>query len=49
MSRIPRMAYEVLKMERQNRLMSLNGYGANVIDWVPDIDLAQALLQVKKG
>jgi hypothetical protein len=29
--------------------MSLNGYGANVIDWVPDIDLAQALLQVKKG
>ena len=48
-SRIPRMAYEVLKMERQNRLMSLNGYGANVIDWVPDIDLAQALLQVKKG
>jgi uncharacterized protein (DUF58 family) len=46
-SRIPRMAYEVLKLERQNRLTAISGYGAKVIDWTPSIDLSQALLQVK--
>lgn len=46
-SRIPRMSYEVLKLERQNRLTAIAGYGAKVIDWMPDIELSQALLQVK--
>ena len=46
-SRIPRMSYEVLKLERQNRLTAISGYGAKVIDWMPDIELSQALLQVK--
>ena len=46
-SRIPRMSYEVLKLERQNRLTAITGYGAKVIDWMPDIELSQALLQVK--
>ncbi len=48
-SRIPRMSYEVLKLERQNRLTAISGYGAKVIDWMPDIELSQALLQVKTG
>jgi uncharacterized protein (DUF58 family) len=46
-SRIPRLSYEVLRMERQNRLTSLAGAGAQVIDWMPDMDLAQALMQVR--
>ena len=46
-SRIPRMSYEVLKLERQNRLTALSGYGAKVIDWMPDVELSQALLQVR--
>lgn len=46
-SRIPRMSYEVLKLERQNRLTALAGFGARVIDWLPDVELSQALLQVK--
>jgi uncharacterized protein (DUF58 family) len=46
-SRIPRMSYEVLKLERQNRLTSLAGSGAQVIDWMPDMDLSQALMQVR--
>ena len=48
-SRIPRMSYEVLKLERQNRLTAISGYGAKVIDWMPDVELSQALLQVRKG
>ena len=46
-SRIPRMSYEVLKLERQNRLTAISGYGAKVIDWMPDVELSQALLQVR--
>ena len=46
-SRVPRMAYEVLKLERQNRLTTLAGFGAQIIDWLPDVDLSQALLQVR--
>ena len=46
-SRIPRMSYEVMKLERQNRLSAVAGYGARVIDWMPDVELSQALLQVK--
>lgn len=46
-SRIPRMSYEVMKLERQNRLTALAGFGARVIDWMPDVELSQALLQVK--
>ena len=46
-SRIPRMSYEVLKLERQNRLTSLAGFGSQVIDWMPVMDLSQALLQVR--
>lgn len=46
-SRIPRMSYEVMKLERQNRLTALAGFGARVIDWMPDTELSQALLQVK--
>ena len=46
-SRIPRMAYEVLKLERQNRLTAISGYGAKVIDWTPSVDLSEALLQVR--
>jgi uncharacterized protein (DUF58 family) len=46
-SRIPRMSYEVLKIERQNRMTSLAGFGGQVIDWMPDMDLSQALLQVR--
>ena len=46
-SRIPRMSYEVLKLERQNRLTTLAGSGAQVIDWMPDMDLSQAILQVR--
>ena len=41
-SRIPRTSYEVLKLERQNRLTALAGFGARV-------ELSQALLQVKMG
>mgnify|MGYP001193332158 FL=1 len=41
------MSYEVLKLERQNRLTAVSGYGAKVIDWMPDVELSQALLQVK--
>ena len=48
-SRIPRTSYEVLKLERQNRLTAVSGYGARVIDWMPDVELSQALLQVKMG
>ena len=48
-SRIPRMSYEVLKLERQNRLTAIAGYGAKVIDWMPDVELSQALLQIKLG
>ena len=46
-SRIPRMAYEVLKLERQNRLTAISGYGAKVIDWTPSVELSQALLQIR--
>ena len=46
-SRIPRLSYEVLKLERQNRLTAISGYGAKVIDWMPDVELSQALMQVK--
>ena len=46
-SRIPRMSYEVLKLERQNRLPAISGYGAKAIDWMPDVELSQALLQVR--
>jgi uncharacterized protein (DUF58 family) len=46
-SRIPRMSYEVLKLERQNRLTTLAGSGAQVIDWMPDMDLSQAIMQVR--
>ena len=46
-TRIPRMSYEVMKLERQNRLTALAGFGARVIDWMPDVELSQALLQVK--
>ncbi len=46
-SRIPRMSYEVLKLERQNRLTAVSGYGANVIDWMPDVELSQALIQTR--
>ena len=46
-SRVPRMAYEVLKLERQNRLTTLAGFGFQIIDWLPDVDLSQALLQVR--
>ena len=46
-SRIPRMSYEGLKLERQNRLTAISGYGAKVIDWMPDVELSQALLQVR--
>ena len=42
------MSYEVLKLERQNRLTGLAGFGASVIDWMPDVELSQALLQVKE-
>ncbi|MBM66870.1 MAG: DUF58 domain-containing protein [Candidatus Thermoplasmatota archaeon] len=44
-SRIPRMSYEVLKLERQNRLTAVSGFGAMVIDWMPEVELSQALLQ----
>jgi uncharacterized protein (DUF58 family) len=44
-SRIPRMSYEVLKLERQNRLTAVSGYGAKVIDWMPEVELSQALMQ----
>ena len=43
-SRIPRMSYEVLKLERQNRLTAVSGYGARVLDWMPEVELSQALL-----
>ena len=46
-SRIPRMAYEVLKLERQNRLTAISVYGAKVIDWTPSVELSQALLQIR--
>ena len=46
-SRIPRMSYEVLMIERQNRMTSLAGFGATVIDWMPDMELSQALLQAR--
>jgi len=46
-SRIPRMAFEVLKLERQNRLTAISGYGAKVIDWTPSVELSQALLQIR--
>ena len=46
-SRIPRMAYEVLRLERQNRLTAISGYGAKVIDWTPSVELSQALLQIR--
>ena len=46
-TRIPRLDYEVLKIERQNRLTTLAGSGASVIDWMPDMDLSQALMQVR--
>ena len=46
-TRIPRLDYEVLKIERQNRLTTLAGSGAYVIDWMPDMDLSQALMQVR--
>ena len=46
-SRIPRLAYEVLKLERQNRLTAISGYGAKVIDWTPSVELSQALLQIR--
>jgi hypothetical protein len=41
------MAYEVLKLERQNRLTAISGYGAKVIDWTPSVELSQALLQIR--
>ena len=44
-SRIPRMSYEVLKLERQNRLTAVSVFGAMVIDWMPEVELSQALLQ----
>jgi len=44
-SRIPRMSYEVLKLERQNRLTAVSGFGAMVIDWMPEVELSQALLR----
>jgi hypothetical protein len=39
------MSYEVLKLERQNRLTAVSGFGAMVIDWMPEVELSQALLQ----
>ena len=41
------MSYEVLKLARQNRRTTLAGSGAQVIDWMPDMDLSQALMQVR--
>ena len=46
-SRIPRMSYEVLRLERSNRITGLAGFGAQVIDWMPDMELSQALLTVR--
>ncbi|MDP6639611.1 MAG: DUF58 domain-containing protein [Candidatus Poseidoniaceae archaeon] len=46
-SRIPRMSYEVLRLERSNRMTGLAGFGAQVIDWMPDMELSQALLTVR--
>jgi hypothetical protein len=28
-------------------LTAISGYGAKVIDWMPDVELSQALMQVK--
>ena len=42
------MSYEVLKLERENRLTGLSSFGASVIDWMPDVELSQALLEVKQ-
>jgi uncharacterized protein (DUF58 family) len=46
-SRIPRMSYEVLSLERANRMSGLAGFGAQVIDWMPDMELSQALLTAR--
>ena len=46
-SRIPRMSYEVLSLERANRMTGLSGFGAQVIDWMPDMELSQALLTAR--
>ncbi len=46
-SRIPRMSYEVLSLERANRMTGLAGFGAQVIDWMPDMELSQALLNAR--
>ena len=43
------MAYEVLKLERQNRLTAVSGYGAKVVAWMPDVELSPALLQSRGG
>jgi hypothetical protein len=41
------MSYEVLSLERANRMTGLAGFGAQVIDWMPDMELSQALLTAR--
>ncbi|GIS44008.1 MAG: hypothetical protein Ct9H90mP16_10780 [Candidatus Poseidoniales archaeon] len=41
------MSYEVMKLKKTKPTFAVAGYGARVIDWMPDVELSQALLQVK--
>ena len=38
-----RIAYDVLKLEREIMIQDVRGYGARVIDWKPDVPLLQIL------
>jgi hypothetical protein len=38
--------YEMVKMERENLLTELRSYGANVVDWLPEKPVEQALQEV---
>jgi uncharacterized protein (DUF58 family) len=39
--------YHMIKMERENLLTELRGYGANVVDWTPDKPVEHILQEVR--
>ncbi|UCH89091.1 MAG: DUF58 domain-containing protein [Thermoplasmata archaeon] len=41
--------YQMVKMERENLLTELRGYGANVIDWMPNKPIEEVLAEVRSS
>lgn len=44
---VDKIAYDVLRLEREIMIQDLRGYGARVIDWKPDTPLLQILTEAR--